>query len=81
MENWEECTNAARGPAAKRYSLHHKMGMGRTPDPKWPGPGVSYADSYGEVTHRAWYSEWLRTMQRPLSGSNLNQTSTPKGEA
>ena len=29
MENWEECTAAARGPAAKRYTLHHKMGLYR----------------------------------------------------
>jgi PAH dioxygenase large subunit len=65
MENWEECTAAARGPAAKRYALHHKMGIGRAPDTNWPGPGVSYADSYGEMTQRAWYAEWLRSMQRP----------------
>jgi phenylpropionate dioxygenase-like ring-hydroxylating dioxygenase large terminal subunit len=65
MENWEECTVAAKGPAAKRYALHHKMGIGRAPDPQWPGPGVSYADSYGEMTQRAWYAEWLRCMQRP----------------
>jgi hypothetical protein len=26
---------------------------------------VSYADSYGEMTQRAWYAEWLRSMQRP----------------
>jgi PAH dioxygenase large subunit len=65
MENWEECTAVARGPAAKRYSLHHKMGLNRAPDPKWPGPGIGYQDSYGEMTHRAWYAEWLRQMSRP----------------
>lgn len=65
MENWEECTAAARGPAAKRYALHHKMGLGRPPATNWPGPGVCYADSYGEMTQRAWYAEWLRSMQRP----------------
>jgi hypothetical protein len=65
MENWEECTAAARGPAAKRYSLHHKMGLERARSSKWPGPGKAYADSYGEMTHRAWYAEWLRSMQRP----------------
>ena len=64
MENWEECTAANRGPAAMRYALHHKMGIGRKPDPSWPGPGNCYADSYGEVTQRAWYAQWLRSMQR-----------------
>jgi PAH dioxygenase large subunit len=65
MENWEECTAAARGPAAKRYALHHKMGIGRLPDATWLGPGTSYADSYGEMTQRAWYAEWLRRMRQP----------------
>jgi PAH dioxygenase large subunit len=65
MENWEECTAAARGPAAKRYTLHHRMGLGRPRDTKWPGPGVAYQDSYGEMTHRAWYAEWLRCMHEP----------------
>ena len=62
MENWEDCTEAAIGPAAKRYSLHHRMGVYRKPDPNWPGPGIGYADSYGEMTQRAWYGEWLRWM-------------------
>jgi phenylpropionate dioxygenase-like ring-hydroxylating dioxygenase large terminal subunit len=66
MENWEECTAAAVGPAAKRHSLHHKMGIGRKPDPKWAGPGIGYPDSYGEMTQRAWYGEWLRWMSMPL---------------
>jgi hypothetical protein len=67
MENWEECTAAARGPAAKRYTLHHKMGIGRPVDASWPGPGTCYADSYGEMTQRAWYAEWLRRMRQPAS--------------
>jgi PAH dioxygenase large subunit len=67
MENWEECTAVARGPAAKRYSLHHKMGLNRAADPKWPGPGIGYPDSYGEMTHREWYAEWLRCMSRPTA--------------
>jgi PAH dioxygenase large subunit len=69
MENWEECTAAARGPAAKRFALHHKMGLGRPVDPSWPGPGTAYADSYGEMTQRAWYAEWLAAMQRPPRGT------------
>ena len=67
MENWEECTAAARGPVAKRHALHHKMGLHRAPDKSWPGPGIAYQDSYGEMTHRAWYAEWLRCMSRPLA--------------
>ena len=66
MENWEECTAAARGPAAKRYTLHHKMGLYRETAPNWPGPGTCYPDSYGEMTQREWYAEWLRQMTRPL---------------
>src|SRR3954454_20368350 len=33
MENWEDCTRANQGPAAKRHHLHHKMGIGREHDP------------------------------------------------
>ena len=70
MENWEECTAAARGPAAKRHTLHHRMGLYRATEPNWGGPGTCYPDSYGEMTHRAWYAEWLRQMTRPMNGAN-----------
>ena len=69
MENWEECTAAARGPAAKRYTLHHKMGLYRATAQNWGGPGTCYPDSYGEMTQRAWYAEWLRQMRRPTNGA------------
>lgn len=62
MENWEDCTRAAAGPAAKRYTLHHKMGLGRPVDTSWPGPGTAYQGSYGEMTQRSWYAAWLRFM-------------------
>jgi nitrite reductase/ring-hydroxylating ferredoxin subunit len=64
MENWEDCTRANIGPAAKRHTLHHKMGIGRATDPSWTGPGLAYSDSYGEMTQRAWYSAWLDWMSR-----------------
>ena len=67
MENWEECTAAAVGPAAKRYTLHHRMGLNRKPDSAWKGPGIGYPDSYGEMTQRAWYGEWLRWMTKPFA--------------
>ncbi len=70
MENWEECTAAAIGPASKRHTLHHRMGLNRQPDPSWKGPGICYPDSYGEMTQRAWYGEWLRMMSKPLAGAN-----------
>jgi hypothetical protein len=73
MENWEECTAAARGPAAKRYALHHKMGLGRPTDATWAGPGTAYADSYGEMTQRAWYAEWLRRMRQPAHAPSAVQ--------
>jgi PAH dioxygenase large subunit len=73
MENWEECTAAARGPAAKRYTLHHKMGLGRPTDATWVGPGTAYADSYGEMTQRAWYAEWLRRMRQPAHAPSAVQ--------
>ena len=70
MENWEECTAAARGPAAKRYTLHHKMGIvSRRRRRTGPGPGTCYPDSYGEMTQRAWYAEWLRQMTRRSNGA------------
>jgi phenylpropionate dioxygenase-like ring-hydroxylating dioxygenase large terminal subunit len=62
MENWEDCTRASLGPAARRFTLHHKMGINRPVDPDWPGPGPAYSDSYGEVTQRAWYGAWLKWM-------------------
>jgi len=62
MENWEDCTRVAVGPAARRYTLHHKMGINRPLDPDWPGPGPAYADSYGEMTQRSWYGAWLDWM-------------------
>jgi hypothetical protein len=64
MENWEDCTRANQGPAARRHTLHHKMGIGRATDPSWKGPGTAYADSYGEMTQRAWYAAWLEHMTR-----------------
>jgi PAH dioxygenase large subunit len=73
MENWEECTATARGPAAKRYSLHHKMGIGRPTDPKWAGPGIAYGGSYGEMTQRVWYAEWLRRMRQPARAPSAVQ--------
>ncbi|MBS1878942.1 MAG: Rieske 2Fe-2S domain-containing protein [Actinobacteria bacterium] len=63
MENWEDCTRANMGPAARRYTLHHRMGVDREPISDWPGPGRVWADSYGEMTQRAWYGQWLRQMQ------------------
>jgi PAH dioxygenase large subunit len=70
MENWEDCTITAVGPAAKRHTLHHKMGINRAKATDWPGPGTAYHDSYGEMTQRAWYGEWLKWMKTPLNGSN-----------
>lgn len=64
MENWEDCTRAALGPAARRFPLHHKMGIGRPVDDSWPGPGRAYAGAYGEMTHRSWYAAWRTHMLR-----------------
>ncbi|MFI6350221.1 aromatic ring-hydroxylating dioxygenase subunit alpha [Streptomyces sp. NPDC050560] len=62
MENWEDCTRASLGPAARQHTLHHKMGLGRPVDESWPGPGTAYRGSYGEMTQRSWYAAWLRSM-------------------
>jgi PAH dioxygenase large subunit len=70
MENWEDCTVTAIGPAAKRHTLHHKMGIGRPLAVDWPGPGKSFPDSYGEMTHRNWYGEWLSRMTTPFGQSS-----------
>jgi hypothetical protein len=70
MENWEDCTVAAMGPAAKRHTLHHKMGVNRKQAENWSGPGIAYPDSYGEMTQRAWYGEWLRKMATSMKDSN-----------
>jgi phenylpropionate dioxygenase-like ring-hydroxylating dioxygenase large terminal subunit len=62
MENWEECTSGVVGPASKRHALHHKMGLHRPTLPDFPGPGTAWDDGHGEMTHCAWYAEWLRWM-------------------
>lgn len=62
MENWEDCTRASLGPAARQHTLHHRMGLGRPVDTTWPGPGKAYQGSYGEMTQRSWYAAWLRNM-------------------
>jgi hypothetical protein len=63
MENWEDCTRSNSGPASKRFTMHHRMGVHRVPITDWPGPGTAYEDSYGEMTQRAWYTQWLAQMQ------------------
>lgn len=68
MENWEDCTRASLGPAAKQYTLHHRMGLNREPLADWPGPGTAYPDSYGEMTQRSWYAQWLSYMTRTEAG-------------
>jgi PAH dioxygenase large subunit len=65
MENWEDCTRSNVGPASKRFTMHHRMGVHRVPIADWPGPGTVYEDSYGEMTQREWYAQWLRQMQLP----------------
>ncbi|HST39934.1 MAG TPA: Rieske 2Fe-2S domain-containing protein [Conexibacter sp.] len=68
MENWEDCTRAALGPAAKQHTLHHTMGIAREIDESWPGPGRAYADAYGEMTQRSWYAAWRTYMTREHRG-------------
>ena len=72
MENWEDCTRANVGPVAKRFSLHHGMGLGRPIDSMWPGPGTAYQGAYGEMTQRAWYEEWWRRMG-PVVGAEVKE--------
>lgn len=62
MENWEDCTRANAGPAARQHFLHHTMGLARPLDETWPGPGLAYRGAYGEMTQREWYAEWARWM-------------------
>jgi hypothetical protein len=38
------------------------MGIGRPVNEEWAGPGTAWRDSYGEMTQRAWYAQWLRVM-------------------
>jgi hypothetical protein len=45
------------------------MGLNRARATDWPGPGTAYPDSYGEMTQRAWYAEWLRVMTMPVGGT------------
>ena len=68
MENWEDCTATALGPAAKKHAFHHKMGLNRPPASDWPGPGIGYADSYGEMTQRSWYRQWREMMTAEANG-------------
>jgi PAH dioxygenase large subunit len=78
MENWEDCTRASLGPAARKHTLHHRMGLGRPADTSWPGPGKAYRGSYGEMTQRSWYAAWLRFMTTGQPDA-LDQAGTPGG--
>ena len=49
------------------------MGIGRPIDPKWAGPGIAYGGSYGEMTQRVWYAEWLRRMRQPSAVPSVVQ--------
>jgi len=57
MMNWEECTRVNAGVVARRYDMHHGMNVHLEPSPTWPGPGLAYPSSYGEMTQLAFYRE------------------------
>ena len=68
MENWEDCTRASLGPAAREFTMHHRMGLNRPLDQEWAGPGAAYRGAYGEMTQRSWYSAWLTFMTQGWAG-------------
>jgi PAH dioxygenase large subunit len=64
IEVWTNITHANRGPIARRQSFNYELGM-RTAeiDPDWRGPGEAYDADYNEANQRAFYRQWLTSME------------------
>jgi 3-phenylpropionate/trans-cinnamate dioxygenase subunit alpha len=61
MDNWQGCTQTARGAVARRIELSYEMGLGHERfDPDFNA--VTSDHRYSEVNHRRFYRRWQRLM-------------------
>ena len=61
MDNWQGCTQTARGIVARRYDLNYEMGLGR--ERFAPDFGARASDyRYSESNHRGFYRRWAELM-------------------
>jgi 3-phenylpropionate/trans-cinnamate dioxygenase subunit alpha len=61
MDNWQGCTQTARGTVARRLDLSYEMGLGRERfDPDFGAIASDYR--YSESNHRRFYRHWARLM-------------------
>jgi 3-phenylpropionate/trans-cinnamate dioxygenase alpha subunit len=61
MDNWQGCTQTARGAVARRYALTYEMGLGH--ERFDPDLGARVSDyRYSELNHRGFYRRWAELM-------------------
>jgi phenylpropionate dioxygenase-like ring-hydroxylating dioxygenase large terminal subunit len=61
MDNWQGCTQTARGAVARRLELSYEMGLGHERfDPDFGAIASDYR--YSESNHRGFYRHWSRLM-------------------
>jgi phenylpropionate dioxygenase-like ring-hydroxylating dioxygenase large terminal subunit len=62
MDNWQGCTETARGAVGRRFSLCYEMGLGH--EGFDAGLAARASDNrYSEMNHRGFYRHWARMMQ------------------
>src|SRR3954463_6368409 len=61
MDNWQGCTQTARGAVSRSLDLSYGMGLGHERfDPEFGGVASAYR--YSESNHRGFYRHWARLM-------------------
>lgn len=69
IDNWQECTQTARGPVARRYPVNIQMGLGHEHFDE--GFNAMTSDfQISESNHREFYRQWARLMDRSTSWSD-----------
>ena len=67
MDNWQGCTQTARGAVARRYDLNYEMGLGRERfDPDFGALASDYR--YSDSNHRGFYRRWAELMAAEPAG-------------
>ena len=61
MDNWQGCTQTARGAVARRYPLSYEMGLGHESFDEELG-ALTSDYRYSESNHRGFYRRWAQLM-------------------
>ena len=61
MDNWQGCTQTARGAVSRRLALSYGMGLGHERFDEAFG-GIASDHRYSESNHRGFYRHWARLM-------------------